>query len=310
MFEKILFPTDFSDVSLHTLYNCIPEFSRMGAKEIVIIHIVERSVSVEKKEAKAIKRLEEITKELKEVGANVSYLVEPLGPIRRNAAEIICNRAYTQEADLVVIPTKGANILMETLIGSVAKNVVRMCEVPLLLLRHRWDKKKKEPRTKVDYGETFNRPLIALDFSTCSERALDTVKKVEDIVKEAILYHVVDYGRPEDTDDNVKEAKHMLDKYAKAFSIPVNSKVGGGEASDGIMRASEDLQASLIMVSKTGGGMVQEFLVGSITNSVTRRSSKPVLVVPCHEVKKVRKRKKEKKVRKWQEEEEAMPQVY
>ncbi len=308
MFEKILFPTDFSDVSLHTLYNCIPEFSRMGAKEIIILHVVERGVSVEKKEEKAVKKLEEITNELKEEGANVRYLVEPLGPIRRNAAEIICNRAYTQEVDLVVSPTKGANILMETLIGSVAKNVVRMCEVPVLLLRHQWDRKKKEPKTKIEYGDTFNKPLIALDFSSCSERALETLKKVEDVSHEVILYHVVDYGRPEDVEGNIKEAEYMLGKYAKNFSIPTKNKVGGGEASDSIMRVSEDLQSSLVVMSKTGGGMVQEFLVGSTTNSVTRRSSKPVLVVPCHEVKKVRKKKKEKKVRKWQE--EAMPQVY
>ncbi len=310
MFEKILFPTDFSGVSLHTLYNCIPQFSRMGAKEIIIIHIVERGVSVEKQESKATKRLEEITNDLKEEGANVRYIVEPLGPIRRNAAEIICNRAYTQEVDLVVSPTKGANILMETLIGSVAKNVIRMCEVPVLLLRHQWDKKKKEAKPRVEYSETFDKPLVSLDFSTCSERALDTIKKTEDIVKEVLLYHVVDYGRPEDCEDNIKEAEYMLDKYTKSFAIPVKSKVGGGEASESIMRASEDYQSSVIVVSKTGGGMVQEFLVGSTTNSVSRRSNKPVLVVPCHEVKKARRRKKEKKVRKWQEDEEAMPQVY
>lgn len=308
MFEKVLFPTDFSDVSLHTLYNCIPEFSRMGAKEIIILHVVERGMSVEKKEEKATKKLEEITNELKEKGAEVRYLVEPLGPVRRNAAEIVCNRAYTQEVDLVVSPTKGANILMETLIGSVAKNVIRMCEVPVLLLRHQWDKKKKEPKTKIEYGETFNKPLISLDFSTCSERALETVKKVEDVAIEIVLYHVVDYGRPEDVDSNIKEAEYVLDRYTKTFSNPVESKVGGGEASDSIMRASENFQASVIVVSKTGGGMIQEFLVGSTTNSVTRRSNKPVLVVPCHEVKKARRRKKEKKVRKWQE--EAMPQVY
>ncbi|MFO7967436.1 MAG: universal stress protein [Archaeoglobaceae archaeon] len=308
MFEKILFPTDFSEVSLHTLYNCIPEFSRMGAKEIIIIHIVERGFSVEKQEAKATKMLKEITEELREKGANVRYIVEPLGPVRRNAAEIICNRAYTLEVDLVVSPTKGANILMETLIGSVAKYLVRMCEVPVLLLRHQWDKKKKEAKTKIEYSETFDKPLIALDFSVCSERALDNIKKVEDIVKEAILYHVVDYGRAMDSDDNIKEAKYVLDRYAKTLSMPVEIKVGGGEASDSIMRVSKDLQASLIVLSKTGGSMVHEFLVGSTTNSVTRRSNKPVLVVPCHEVKKARKKKKEKKVRKWQE--EGMPQAY
>lgn len=310
MFEKILFPTDFSDVSLHTLYNCIPEFSRMGAKEVVIIHVVERSVSVEKEEQKATKKLEEIKNELNAKGVDVSYIVEPLGPIRRNAAELICNRAYTQEFDLVVSPTKGANILMETLIGSVARNIIRMCEVPVLLLRHQWDKKKKEPKTKIQYSETFNKPLVSIDFSTCSERALDTVKKVEDIANEGIQYHVVDYGRPEDCEDNIKEAEYMLDKYANTFSIPVKNKVGGGEPSDSIMRASQDFEASLIVMSKTGGGMIQEFLVGSTTNSVTRRSDKPVLVVPCHEVRKARVKKEEKKVRKWQEDEDAMPQAY
>lgn len=32
MFEKILYPTDFSDVSLHALHNCLPDLFELGAR--------------------------------------------------------------------------------------------------------------------------------------------------------------------------------------------------------------------------------------------------------------------------------------
>jgi len=41
MFEKILFPTDFSEVSLHALNICIPESLNMGAKELIVVHVVD-----------------------------------------------------------------------------------------------------------------------------------------------------------------------------------------------------------------------------------------------------------------------------
>ncbi|HID43178.1 MAG TPA: hypothetical protein EYP30_05270 [Archaeoglobaceae archaeon] len=39
MFEKILFPTDFSEVSLHSLYECVPELFRMGVRKLTVLHV-------------------------------------------------------------------------------------------------------------------------------------------------------------------------------------------------------------------------------------------------------------------------------
>ncbi len=283
MFEKILFPTDFSEVSLHTLYNCIPTFSKMGAEEIVIIHVLGRAVSIQVEREKAVKRLEEVTSELEDKGVNARYVVEPLGSIGKNSAEVVCKRAYAQGFDLVVTPTRGRNVFMETLIGSVARDMIRICGVPVLLLRHQWDEEREELKPKIDYNQIFDRPLVALDFSTCSERVLDVVKKVEDVIKEAILYHVVDYGRSEDLNDNIKEAEYTLEKYARTLSISTKKEIGRGGASETIMSAAQDTEASMIVTSKSGGGMLHEVIVGSTTNSLVRKFSQPVLVVPCHD---------------------------
>lgn len=291
MFERILYPTDFSEVSLHALHNCIPQLVNMGVKDIIIANVVdviaEDIVSIDTMEKKAREKLEKIQSDLKEKGVSSRYMVDIGSPAGKIATEAVCpsfeivERAYCEMVDLIVLPTKGKNVLREKLIGSTARNVARRCKVPLLLLRYEWDKKAGKPKGAIDCAQMFEKPLIALDFSACSGPITNTTKKFADMVKEGYLYHVVDYGSDKEIEENMSKAESELDKYERTFSFAVKKKVDSGEASDSIMKEADSTGASMIVISKRGQGMVKEILIGSAANAVMRRSKIPVLLVPC-----------------------------
>ncbi|MFW6128284.1 MAG: universal stress protein [Halobacteriota archaeon] len=291
MFERILYPTDFSEVSLHALHNCIPQLVDMGVKDLIVVNVVdvipEDIVSIDTMEKKARERLEKIQSDLKEKGISSRYMVDIGSPAGKIAAEAVCpsfeivERAYCEMVDLIVLPTKGKNVLREKLIGSTARNVARRCKIPVLLLRYEWDKKAGKPKGAIDCAHMFEKPLIALDFSACSGPIANTVKKFGDTVKEGFLYHVVDYGSEKEIDENMKKAESELDKYERTFSFPVKKKADSGEASESIMNEANDVGASMIVIGKRGRGMVKEILIGSAANAVIRRSKVPVLLIPC-----------------------------
>ncbi len=44
MFRKVLYPTDFSDVSLHALRECVPKLFSLGAERLYLVHVVDITV--------------------------------------------------------------------------------------------------------------------------------------------------------------------------------------------------------------------------------------------------------------------------
>jgi nucleotide-binding universal stress UspA family protein len=262
----------------------------MGAKEVIVVHVVdvipEDIVTIDVLEKNARERLESLIADLKKNG-KLRQIVSIGAPSKEIAAEAICpsfeivEQAKCEMVDLIVIPTKGKNILREMLIGSTARNVARTSKVPVLLLNYKWDRKKKRPKKEIECNRLFDKPLIALDLSTCSDAIIGRIKKFEEKVKEGVLYHVVDYGSPEETEENVSEAKRQLEKYEKKLSFSVKKRVDSGEASESILDVAEDEDATLIVAGKLGRGMVKEILIGSTANAIMRRSKIPVFLISC-----------------------------
>ena len=96
MFEKILYPTDFSDVAAKAL-TYIKLLKDSGAREVVVLHVVdERGIEsirryFDQKDFEALKKnrkeeidklLEEIAKELTQVGLKVKLRLETGIPVR------------------------------------------------------------------------------------------------------------------------------------------------------------------------------------------------------------------------------------
>ena len=145
MFEKILFPTDFSDVSKKAL-DYIAKLRGAGTKEVIVLHVVdEREIEslsqhaardfdikeVEKKRDHYTKeQLKVIKDELKESGFKVKVRTERGIPFR----EIL--RVEEEEGvSVTVIGSHGKSLVKEMLLGSVSEKVIRKSSKPVLVIR-------------------------------------------------------------------------------------------------------------------------------------------------------------------------------
>jgi nucleotide-binding universal stress UspA family protein len=144
VFEKILLPTDFSDVAEKAL-DFVKQLKDAGTQEVVILHVIKKNSleviaqyssirdfsEVEKEvEGDAKKRLSRIEEELKECGFNVSVRIETGFPF----SEIL--RVETEEnVSAIVIGSHGLSNIKEILLGSVSESVIRKSKKPVIVVK-------------------------------------------------------------------------------------------------------------------------------------------------------------------------------
>ena len=153
MFDKILYPTDFSDVAGKAL-EYIKQLKEAGTKEVVVLNVIHQRIldtmgtirstayfqdarylddseeAVKKLEADRRKRLEPIVGELEAHGLEVKIRVEKGLPVR----EIL--RAEKEEGvTAVVLGSHGRSNVAEMLIGSVSEKVIRRSQTPVLVIK-------------------------------------------------------------------------------------------------------------------------------------------------------------------------------
>jgi nucleotide-binding universal stress UspA family protein len=145
MFAKVLFPTDFSDVSKKAL-QYITKLKGAGTREVIVLHVVdEREIEslsqhaardfdikeVEKKRDHYTKeQLKIIKDELKESGFKVKVRTERGIPFM----EIL--RVEEEEGvSVTVLGSHGKSLVKEMLLGSVSEKVIRKSSKPVLVIR-------------------------------------------------------------------------------------------------------------------------------------------------------------------------------
>lgn len=142
MFERILYPTDFSDVSRKVL-DCVKELRKSGTQEVVILHVIDKkqldfmfydTVKSLDTEAELHRRAQEdmrpIVDELNRWGFTTKVRTETADPFR----EIV--RIEEEEGvSLIVIGSHGKSNLEEMLLGSVSEKVVRKARGPVLVVK-------------------------------------------------------------------------------------------------------------------------------------------------------------------------------
>ena len=141
MFKKILFPTDFSDVSQKAV-KYIKQLKGAGAQEVIVLHVIdEKELLVLSRVPDQYLRItteveREVTKEMAAIesdmtaeGFRVKLKVKkgkPFAEIMKAAAE--------EKVSIIAIGSHGRSNVGEMLMGSVSENVIRHAKVPLLVI--------------------------------------------------------------------------------------------------------------------------------------------------------------------------------
>ena len=143
MFKKILYPTDFSDVSKRALA-FVKQLKEAGSEEVIILHVIDKSsldalamytskdfLAIEKGwEEKAAEDISLIEKELKEKGFKVKVRIEKEIPFRE-----ILRVEEEEDVSVIVIGSHGLSNIQEMLLGSVSEKVIRGAKKPVLVVK-------------------------------------------------------------------------------------------------------------------------------------------------------------------------------
>jgi len=141
-FKNIVFPTDFSECSLHAL-NMADEIADKFSSRLHIVHIVYDMVAYA--DAAAVMNwypamyvdLEKAAREeLDKIAKHIKFARDPDLVVRRGVEESeIVTYADEQKADLIVMGTHGRTGVGRLLLGSTAEQVVRHANCPVLTVR-------------------------------------------------------------------------------------------------------------------------------------------------------------------------------
>ena len=144
MFDKTLYPTDFSDVAKKAM-DYITRLKGAGGKEVIVLHVIdERAIGdicllyasrgivemVRRIKEEASKEMDKIGARLREEGFEVKLRVErgiPLTEILRVEQE--------EGVSVIVIGSHGKSNVEEMLLGSVSEKVIRKSERPVLVVK-------------------------------------------------------------------------------------------------------------------------------------------------------------------------------
>jgi len=79
-----------------------------------------------------------------------------------------------------------------------------------------------------------------------------------------------------------RQIQQLAERFRKS-GVDATALLVHGKTVDTILTEAADLDIDVIVVGSHGRGAMYQLLVGSISEGVLQRSSKPVLVIPTHE---------------------------
>ena len=129
MFKKILFPTDFSPISMKALEH-IKQLKEAGAEEVIALHVIDNRTLIEAGYVDSIRRqleeeskksIETLARELEGFGFEVQTYVRMGVPFK----EILEMEKEVSDLSLLIMGSHGKSNIVEMLMGSTAEKVVR-----------------------------------------------------------------------------------------------------------------------------------------------------------------------------------------
>jgi nucleotide-binding universal stress UspA family protein len=282
MFEKVLFPTDFSERA-DMLLDCIASIPEV--RDVILLHVVKETrypmgvvIADIVAQEKAEKTLAGAQQYLKTINPAIRVTLD--ATIAPDIAEGILTAAEERGVDLIVIGAHEKGVKMGVLLGSVPSTLLcRISKTNVLIMRN----KIIETLTGKMYEKfcpmLFFRILCPTDFSPYSEHATSLAGTIGG-VGEVILLHVV----PESgaSRESVQAAEAQIDKARDSLSaqgIRSRAIVKKGDPAGEIVRTAEEQDASVIWISSYGKGCLHDFLLGSTVQDVAMKSTRPVIVI-------------------------------
>jgi len=288
--DRILFPTDGSESAEAARQHATYLADRHQAR-LFILHVEERDADwadvIDISEADVLANLHMDALTDGESGPRV----EEHTMAHPSASEGILSYAAEQDIDLIVMGTNGRRGVERLVIGSVAEQVVRQAECPVLTTIARSSDAGSQP-----VEATVDWILVPIDFSEQSASLLAHAREIALAYDAGLdLIHVIQpvslptaYGRtPIDFDPaQVQEDAHKaLEQRADGLredGLHVETETRIGHPADEILRVAESTRPDLITIATHGRTGVRRLLLGSVAEKVVRMAPVPVFTVKSY----------------------------
>lgn len=296
-FIHALVGLDQSDAS-DLIVNALSEFKKFGTKKVTLVTVVSVPFTGARTEFNTenyTKKLEEYKSMLEKEGLMVDTELRS-GTYFYPPTEIL-TAARERDADYVIIGSRGQSKVEEMLLGSTASEILQRSKLPVFLLNInlKKDKEDTEMRNLVlsqSVDSALNHVIHATDFSETANRAFEVVRELDregKIGKVTFIHvqghHAIALKDPVSHDELTEHSREHLDEMRNRLSDKTRNNseiiITFGTAGKEIIKAIEEIGATMVVMGSQGKGFVREFFLGGVSTQVTRFSKVPVLLVPA-----------------------------
>ena len=285
--KKLLFVTKFEELGFDAVKSLL-SLRNASLQHVVFVNVIERDRVAMRRGAGYLKeeeiRLRETAnirfidwaEDLFEQGMEVGvYIV-----VGSMVSEVI-KAAQKEESDLIVIGRPHKGVFEQLYAGSDITELLRRTAIPVLVYKQLSD-------TAISIEKPFEKPLLAIDWSPASLRAVEYLKLLKDVIIEIHVIHVV--GEKDlkgasamEVQRQRKETRKKLDEICDVFEtegVKADAHVYIGNAEQEIEKAAREHQASMIVLGSSGKTAWVERWLGSTPQSIAEDSIYPTLLIP------------------------------
>ncbi len=283
--QKVLFATDFSD-SAEAAAAHATRLARRYEAELHVLHVAAPSEDVSGR----LSGFERAVSEASRSGAPA--VVEALVTSRSAPAGVL-DYARAQDADLIVMGTRGQSGLSRLVMGSVAEAVVRCAPCPVYTVRRTSASEEKdalEPASPPGESRPAIRRILApVDFSASSQLSAVYARELAALYDAHVdLLYVTsqpDFAmgpaadvEPTGLSRRAREQKRLEALKAEA-GLQADVHVAYSYPQGGILDFARSHGTDLIVIPTHGRTGLKRFLMGSVAEGVIRQAPCPVFTV-------------------------------
>lgn len=281
MLRTVLLPVDFSEDNALIL-----AFARglpsIGVRRVILAHVVEVSGVeghlIAQRVDEALERIRTFAPGLEAAGLLVEARVAT-----GDTVEEIGALAIESQVDGVVYGSHAKSVMDQLLAGSVSERLLRDATIPHLVVRFDLLRNQKDPSALLkQFGQTV---VLPTDFSLSAARAFTVALDLpKGVIKQLFLLHAVDPALSGEKLRRAEEGAEFQLKNLQAMcaqaGVPASPTLQRESPIPAVLKEIEDRRATGVVAGTRGRNAVQEVLLGSVSMTLLRQASCPVLIVP------------------------------
>ncbi len=285
--RKLLFVTKFEQLWFDALQSLL-DLRKTGLNHVVFLNVIERE-KVALRRGTGYRKEEEV--KLREM-ANIRF-IDWAENLFEQGMEVgayitvgdlvhqVLSACEKEKVDLIVIGRPRRGKLEQFYAGSDVMEIIRRSKTPVLVYKYLHPDASQAEKP-------FQRPLLALDWSPASLRAMDCLKGLKGILSQVHVMHVIDEKNLKSLSGMTvqkarKEARKRLEEVCETFEsegIQAIPHVYAGKPAVEIEKAARESQCTLIVMGTSAQVSWKERLSGNIPEALGVKSIFPTLLIP------------------------------